>query len=83
MSYILIGEKTYEETAFENEDELERAAVKNKKYIFGTETILIDFKRKVGSKSSKNVGIPDGFLIDFSNFFCNCRSSSKTRRLNS
>lgn len=67
MSYILIDNKTFEETAFENEDELERAVVNNKKYIFGDETVLIDIKRKVGLKNSKNTGIPDGFLIDFSN----------------
>ncbi|MBN1860325.1 MAG: hypothetical protein JW840_02565 [Candidatus Thermoplasmatota archaeon] len=67
MSYILIDEKTFEETAFDNEDELERAVVDNKKYIFGDETVLIDLKRKVGQKGSKNTGIPDGFLIDFSN----------------
>jgi hypothetical protein len=67
MSYILIGDKTFEETAFENEDELEHAVVANKKYIFGNETVLIDIKRKVGAKKSKNTGIPDGFLIDFSN----------------
>ncbi len=67
MSLILIENKTFEETAFENEDELERAVVKNKNHIFGDETVLIDYKRKIGSKKSKNTGIPDGFLIDFSN----------------
>ena len=67
MSYILIGNKTFEETAFDDESELETAVVSNKEYIFGENTILLDYKRKVGTKKSKNAGIPDGFLIDFSN----------------
>ena len=65
MAYLLINQKPYEETAFENEAELERAVVENKKFIFGLDTILLDYKRKVGSKGSRNTGIPDGFLIDF------------------
>jgi hypothetical protein len=67
MSYILIQNKAYEETSYVNEEELEKATVENKYYIFGNETILIDYKRKTGAKDSKNTGIPDGFLIDFSN----------------
>ncbi|MCH8032260.1 MAG: hypothetical protein IH950_00700 [Bacteroidetes bacterium] len=65
MAYLLINQKPYEESSFENEAELERAIVKNKKFIFGEVTILLDYKRKVGAKKSKNVGIPDGYLIDF------------------
>ena len=65
MAYLLINQKPYEESSFENEAELERAVVKNKRFIFGEDTILLDYKRKVGSKKSKNVGIPDGYLIDF------------------
>ena len=67
MGYILVKRKEFEETAFENEDELESAVVKNKNHIFGDSSLLIDYKRKVGSKLSKNAGIPDGFIIDFSN----------------
>jgi hypothetical protein len=65
MAYLLINQKPYEESPFENEAELERAVVENKKFIFGLDTILLDYKRKVGSKTSRNAGIPDGFLIDF------------------
>jgi hypothetical protein len=67
MPYILIKNKPFEEYAYDNEDELENAVVNNKEYIFGESTVLIDYKRKVGAKDSKNIGIPDGFLIDFSN----------------
>ncbi|MCH7826592.1 MAG: hypothetical protein IIC75_01245 [Bacteroidetes bacterium] len=49
MVYLLINKKPYEESPFENEAELERAVVENKKFIFGLDTILLDYKRKVGS----------------------------------
>ena len=65
MAYLLINQKPFEESGFENEAELERAVVENKKFIFGLDTILLDYKRKVGGKASRNAGIPDGFLIDF------------------
>jgi hypothetical protein len=65
MAYILIEDKTFEETSFDNEQELEGAVVQNKEYIFGAATVLINYKRKTGAKESRNTGIPDGFLIDF------------------
>jgi hypothetical protein len=67
MAYILINKNTFEETSYNNEEELEKAAVENKQYIFGHDTVLIDYKRKTGAKGSQISGIPDGFLIDFSN----------------
>ena len=63
----MIGDKPFEETAFDDEEELRIAAVKNKKNIFGDDVVYIDYKRKVGAKGSRISGIPDGFLIDFSN----------------
>ncbi|MCJ7553562.1 MAG: hypothetical protein MUO34_06720 [Ignavibacteriaceae bacterium] len=67
MAYLLINQKSYEEVSFENEAELEKAVVQNKKFIFGEDTVLLDYKRRVGSKKSKNTGVPDGFLFDFTN----------------
>ncbi len=67
MAYILSGNKVFEETAFDNEKELELSALQNKKYIFGDKSVYIDYKLKTGKKGSKNAGIPDAFLIDFSN----------------
>lgn len=67
MAYLLIDQKSFEEVSFENEAELEQAVVKNKKFIFGEDTVLLDYKRKVGGKKSRNTGIPDGFLFDFTN----------------
>lgn len=34
MAYILIGNKPFEETAFDDEEELGVVTIKNKKYIF-------------------------------------------------
>ncbi|MGE5444098.1 MAG: hypothetical protein ACM3SR_05765 [Ignavibacteriales bacterium] len=70
MAYILIGNKPFEETAFDDEEELGVATIKNKKYIFGDDVVYIDYKRKIGAKGSRISGIPDGFLIDFSKFQC-------------
>jgi hypothetical protein len=67
MACLLINDKTFEEVSYSNEEELERAAATNKNHIFGINNVFIDYKRKVGSKNSRNIGIPDGFLIDFSN----------------
>ena len=67
MTYLLINQKSFEEVSFENEAELEQAVVQHKKFIFGDDTVLLDYKRKVGTKKSKNTGIPDGFLFDFTN----------------
>ena len=82
MTYVLINRKPFEETTFINEDELERALVANKTFVFGKDVTYIDYKLRTGSKDSANKGIPDGFLIDFSNpkrpqlFFVECELES-------
>ena len=65
MAYLLIEDEIFEETNFSNENELENAFVKNKLITFGKDSVLIDYKRKIGAKNSKNTGIPDGFLSSF------------------
>jgi hypothetical protein len=67
MPSILIGTKSFEEVPFENEAELESATIKHKRYILGDTCVYFDYKRRTGSRNSRNTGIPDGFLIDFSN----------------
>lgn len=67
MPSILIGDKNFEEVPFENEAELESATIKNKRYILGDSCVYFDYKRRTGVRDSRNTGIPDGFLIDFSN----------------
>ncbi len=66
MPSILIGNESFEEAPFENEAEIESASIKNKRFIFGQDCVYFDYKRRTGSKDSRNIGIPDGFLIDFS-----------------
>ncbi len=67
MPSILVGNNTFEEVSFENEAELESATIQNKRYILGNSCVYFGYKRKTGARESRNTGIPDGFLIDFSN----------------
>lgn len=57
--------KKFQEYQYKLEHELETEIVKNSKSFFGKDTIYIDFKRKIDSKSL-GATIPDGFLFDFS-----------------
>ncbi len=66
MPNLLINGKVFEETNFENENELEKAVIQNKRFILGNEIILLDYKRKIGALKSRLTGIPDGLLLDFS-----------------
>lgn len=82
MTYVLIHNKPFQETQYDNEDELESAVIKNKNHIFGDDIVYIDSKIKTGGKGQRNTGIPDGFLIDFSYpekpqlFFVECELES-------
>ncbi|MBW6442746.1 hypothetical protein K0A97_03135 [Patescibacteria group bacterium] len=67
MGNLIIGNKKYDEYAFESEHDFEKAVVENSDLLFGKETIYIDVKRRIGEKDSYHKTIPDGFLIDFSN----------------
>lgn len=67
MPYLLINQKPFEEVSFDQENELEQAVIKNKEFIFGPNIVYLDYKRRVGDKESVHIGIPDGFLFDFSN----------------
>ena len=65
MPYIISKNTRYEPFAFDSEQEFEKAVIANSKYLFGSEAIYIDLKRKMGSANSYHKGIPDGYLIDF------------------
>ena len=67
MAFILANNKIYEETNFDDEAELEGAIILNKTYVFGSNIVYLDYKIKTGKKDSRNTGVPDGFLIDFTN----------------
>ena len=66
MSNILIDGNRYDFLDYESEDEFEKDVVANSKVLFGQETVYLDIKRRIGEKASYNKGIPDGYLIDFS-----------------
>jgi hypothetical protein len=66
MSNILIDGNRFDFLDYESEDEFEKDVVANSKVLFGQETVYLDIKRRIGEKASYNKGIPDGYLIDFS-----------------
>ncbi|RLG20436.1 hypothetical protein DRN74_05515 [Candidatus Micrarchaeota archaeon] len=62
---IFKDNKKFKEYKYNLEDELESDIVSNSKLFFGRDTIYIDAKRKIESKTLGRT-IPDGFLFDFS-----------------
>ena len=67
MGSIIINSEKFEEYAFENEKEFEERVIENIEFLFGKNAIYIDLKKRLGVSSSYNKGIPDGYVIDFSN----------------
>ena len=66
ISVSLNGE-SFEQAIYTNEDDFEQLVAKNAQTIFGDKVIYIDTKKKL-SASSLGRTIPDGFLIDLSDF---------------
>src|SRR3990167_10705056 len=64
MNLFLSGKK-FREYRYNKEDEFEYEVVSNSKLFFGHNSIYIDAKRKIQSKSFGG-SIPDGFLFDLS-----------------
>lgn len=62
---LFTNNKAYNEFQFDKEADFEREVVFNSKLFFGTNSIYIDTKRKLETKSLGN-SIPDGFLFDLS-----------------
>jgi len=62
---LFYNSKEFKEYNYAKEDDFERDVVINSKLFFGQNTIYIDAKRKIESKSLGGA-IPDGFLFDLS-----------------
>ena len=62
---LFTNNKTYIQFQFDKEEDFEREVVLSSKQFFGTNSIYIDSKRKIETKSLGN-SIPDGFLFDLS-----------------
>lgn len=62
---IVQGEGRFTECLYAREEAFENDVVSSHRRFFGPDTILIDAKKKIGSKSLGNT-IPDGFLFDMS-----------------
>lgn len=60
---LFANNKVYSEFLFDKESEFEREVVLSSKKFFGSNSIYIDAKRKIETKSLGN-SIPDGFLFD-------------------
>lgn len=65
MTNISINDKRFDLLDFENEDEFEKAVIRNSKFLFGKDSLYVDVKKRFGKNSSYHKGIPDGYLIDF------------------
>ena len=66
MVTLLIDKEKYDILGFDGEPDFEKAVIENSEALFGKETIYVDIKRRIGPSDSRNKGIPDGYLIDFS-----------------
>jgi hypothetical protein len=64
MSKIIYGEKQFVPYEYETEKDFEAAVIENTDAIFGTESLYVDVKKKIGEDNI--VTIPDGYLVDFS-----------------
>lgn len=63
---IYVNDKNFEKSDFDNEESLENAVIEKHKILFGDQTILLNIKKKVESKTFGGA-IPDGILFDFTN----------------
>lgn len=66
MSKIVRGNDVYLLSKFNNEKELEEEVLKNYELIFGKNTIYFLSNKRFGSNDNSLLGIPDAFLINFS-----------------
>lgn len=62
MERIVSGNDIYYLKEYQLEKDFEQDVVANYRHIFGTDTVYIDIKKKIGDNI---VTIPDGYLLDF------------------
>lgn len=66
MANIILNNQRFDLLDFESEKEFEKAVIENSQYLFGTDSVYIDIKKRFEKMDSYNKGIPDGYLVDFS-----------------
>lgn len=66
MTLIILGDKKYHLCQFDLEEDFEREIVNHAEEIFGKDSLLIDVKKKLKSRKSSIVSIPDGYVINVS-----------------
>lgn len=62
MESLLLNNKSYTYHEYTLEKDFEKVIVDNASHIFGSNTIYIDIKKRIGDSI---ITIPDGYLIDF------------------
>jgi hypothetical protein len=68
MSSVLFqAGKRYEEFFYQQEKEFESVIVQNSRTFFGSDTIYIDAKNKIGAQALGGA-VPDGVLFDLIDF---------------
>ena len=63
MERLVQNGKTYSYYEYGKEQEFEQVIVEQAGHIFGSSSIYIDIKKRIGDSI---ITIPDGYLIDFS-----------------
>lgn len=63
MERLLQSNKTFNYYDYLTEKEFEQVIIENSKQIFGSQSVYIDIKKRIGDSI---ITIPDGYLIDFS-----------------
>ncbi len=62
MERLIFEDKIYTYYSYNNEAEFEQEIIQNSHQIFGSNTVYIDIKKKIGNDI---ITIPDGYLLDF------------------
>lgn len=64
MNRLIYQDKLFTRYDYASESEFEKIIIKNSKELFGTNSVYIDVKKRIGVENI--LTIPDGYLIDFS-----------------
>ena len=64
MNRLICNNKIFSRYDYSSESEFEKLIIQHSKEIFGTNSVYIDIKKKIGVDNI--LTIPDGYLIDFS-----------------
>jgi len=64
MEKLIFEDKIFDEFQYSAEEDFEKDVIKHSKEIFGSNSLYIDIKKRIGEDNI--LSIPDGYLLDFS-----------------